>query len=1010
MRCPGIEALVYLKGKSKTAVEFGIKSVPEDTTETSIGTQATQFQDATDTTIIGTKIKDMKPKHLQEILAIIVPYIEEYSKEKQDEYAELCVEWLLQGLKNDTNPEKFMEICNIVTIEDLYMLLRVSPALQGYIQVKKDNSTISVIEIHPRQVEATGNSNGIKTSDEPEMTLVLGTKEWQQLHRQVFHTMTSWAERQKLHHMAMAWRTAIREGLTENSTWQEAKSMLCTATVVEYSHYLTACPDLTNSLKIYIDPDLYLVSYGILEHTPTEFSPIHTISAENTPSKPRKFPIKTQETIPMPCLTENPDLQDKAESEQASLKSDDGLKSQLSWDYLSNKDQTWEPCHPTHNFSFVNSLVYKVMEEWAATTQAKQHPFYGLYQHVKFNGMSCSTPWNKLCNILHIETLGQYIDFMAQCPAVATDLHLHWDKTENDIRYRWRRQHNMTDIQSQMTTLQSTYGYLKTMGFDFDMKIQKMKNLISETNEEVIRCQTRIDNQVGQSNGKITHHAATKIFEIMETAQEYTRKFQENVQSTFMEYTDKYKQHLENTGKNQLDTLKAMSTSLSSELEEALRTTAETIKSELGKFTTGTQPQVQASTPAVPTPQPPRAARFANAIIPPGPLKPRTNPYEDPPMGQPSQNDSSDDEWGRFGPSTTHPNQAQPLPLPTLYPYKMVTNVKVPYSGKDASYTWYYTFRSAVQQYGVLLLPIEQFKKDKSLCPKYYYGTKVDPLRYKDMADALYQLLQLPDTIPSEHTEVRNILNRHASTTDGYSALYEIMERIHPHLNPDAKLSPPLSVNCSDIHEYYNQLDTYFLHNSFENVVFNPRRQVNIFLEGLDKSYAPAILQIKQLLRAWREDDPPPEDLRLHSLPRTVENIMQEQDNIATIRALSHPSKQTPRPGGTPRQSKTPRPFVDIQCSYCKGWGHKRINCDKMAQYVLMQEAYKTLDDKKKAALLEAYIKTQTERKTRRIQRIKGTIRQLYTDGMSAEADALWDQCHFIDEAAENESTDSDSE
>jgi len=75
-----------------------------------------------------------------------------------------------------------------------------------------------------------------------------------------------------------------------------------------------------------------------------------------------------------------------------------------------------------------------------------------------------------------------------------------------------------------------------------------------------------------------------------------------------------------------------------------------------------------------------------------------------------------------------------------------------------------------------------------------------------------------------------------------------------------------------------------------------------------------------------------------------------------------------------------------------------------------MQEAYKTLDDKKKAALLEAYIKTQTEQKTRRIQRIKGTIRQLYTDGMSAKADALWDQCHFIDEAAENASTDSDSE
>jgi hypothetical protein len=228
------------------------------------------------------------------------------------------------------------------------------------------------------------------------------------------------------------------------------------------------------------------------------------------------------------------------------------------------------------------------------------------------------------------------------------------------------------------------------------------------------------------------------------------------------------------------------------------------------------------------------------------------------------------------------------MPLPQLMPFKLITNVRVPYTGKDSSYTWYYTIRSAVQQYGILLIPVEHFKKDKSLYPKYYYGTKVDSLRYKDMADALYQLLQLPDTVPLEHTEVRNIINRHAAKTDGYSALYEIMERIHPHLNPDAKLSPPQSTNCSNIHEYYNQLDAYFLHNSFENIHFNPWRQVHIFLEGLDQSYAPAILQIRQLLCIWRDEDNPPEDLRLPSLPRMVERIIQEQSHFPTVRALRH--------------------------------------------------------------------------------------------------------------------------
>jgi len=157
------------------------------------------------------------------------------------------------------------------------------------------------------------------------------------------------------------------------------------------------------------------------------------------------------------------------------------------------------------------------------------------------------------------------------------------------------------------------------------------------------------------------------------------------------------------------------------------------------------------------------------------------------------------------------------------YPHKLVNHVRVPYLGKELSYTWYHTFCSAVQQYGILLEPIHQFKKDKSLCPRRYYGTKIDTNRYKDMANALYQLLALTDTIPSKYTDIRNIIHRHATNTDGYSTLYEITECNHPLLNADAKLSLPLSSNCTDIHDYYNQLDSYFLHNSLEGLHFTER-------------------------------------------------------------------------------------------------------------------------------------------------------------------------------------------
>ncbi|MFN9981870.1 MAG: hypothetical protein ACK53Y_18235, partial [bacterium] len=181
--------------------------------------------------------------------------------------------------------------------------------------------------------------------------------------------------------------------------------------------------------------------------------------------------------------------------------------------------------------------------------------------------------------------------------------------------------------------------------------------------------------------------------------------------------------------------------------------------------------------------------RFPNAKPLSSPIKSNSNAFKLPANeheltipNQMKQNElsSSEDEWSRFGPNKPEDAIEDFRPLPQLQAHKLVHHVKNPYPGKELTYTWYHTFRSAVKQYGILLIPVDEFKKEKSLCPRCYYGTKIDTLRYKDMADALYQFLILPDTIPSEYTDIRNILNRHASNTDGYSSLYKIMERINP--------------------------------------------------------------------------------------------------------------------------------------------------------------------------------------------------------------------------------------
>jgi phage FluMu protein Com len=414
------------------------------------------------------------------------------------------------------------------------------------------------------------------------------------------------------------------------------------------------------------------------------------------------------------------------------------------------------------------------------------------------------------------------------------------------------------------------------------------------------------------------------------------------------------------------------------------------------------------------------------------PIKSRYNPYSSPnrdnyqhhqmdefPPNQTQQPEpqKSDEEWSRYGP-TDHDQSIEDFrPLPMLQAHKLVHHVKIPYPGKELTYTWYHTFRSAMKQYGILLIPVEEFKKGKSLCPRKYYGTKIDTQCYNEMADALYQLLILTDTITTEYTELRNILHRHASNTDGYSSLYEITERIHPLLNADAKLNAPLSINCTDIYDYINLLDSYFLHNRLEGIQFTARRQVNIFLNGLDSSYAAAISQIKQQMRSsWHEDDnTPPPDLTITSIARTIEQIMQDDTDQAVVRALARPNQPTNKPLRTrpaqPQPDAKTRSYVDVQCPYCKTYGHQGSNCDKMALFIILTEAITQLHEKAKSRLIGAYMRVVQDRRARRVNKIRSTVCQLYSSGNTKEGDSLWDQCMQHEEEQEaSEASSSSSE
>lgn len=791
------------------------------------------------------------------------------------------------------------------------------------------------------------------------------------LHRHLYGIIHDWCldPAQNNNHIARLWRRALKQGITKNSSWSQVQQIMTISTYEDYYHHITQCPNIKQAVALQYDRETKQVTYCCkTSQQPTTTNVFDTPvirnhnAHSNDPALHLTMPKLSSQDQPLPSTIEN-----------------------------------WEPNPDPYNFEYLHMIVYITIERWTTHDTAKHHKFYSEWQKAKYNGLKTIENWEHVTQTLNIHSHEQYIMFVNQCPEIPRTLQLHWDPYNHIIRYGWRQPPTTSAVEQEHDHMHTRYNSMQPNTTTLGNVPKDINNLIQKF-ETSLECHKRsIDTQIEKGSHVLSTQLNVHIKTFMEKANAKVSQISEQIKTTM----DQNLQQVQNAISQFKHTaiidmehqINDGHLTIHNSIKEGIEHATETIQK---VFQHTTQDNSGGNSKY-------KSTRFPNAdpaLYKDPPM--RRNPYDLPSAvdhitaSQQEDHHTSDDEWDRYGPNDDHECHV-PKPLPSLLSYKMVNHIKLPYSGIESSYTWYRNLRSAIQEFGVLLLNIEDFKPDKSLCPKTYYGTKVDTTRYRDMANALYQLLALQDTVPPEHTEIRNIINRYSKNTDGYSALYEIMERTHPLLNPDAKLHPPSSTDCSDIHEYYNQLDSFFLYAKLKDGrQFTPRSQVHMFLDGLDASYAPAIRHIRQDMRAWKKSEhTPPDDLIITALATTVDRIMREEDNIPTIRALSSTTKRlaTYTPKNIKPMSQTNRQYIDIQCNWCKAYGHKKMSCDKMAAWLLLHEHSTQLDEKTKTKLIDNYLKSVSERRNKRLQRLKGTVRQLYADGHIDQADAMWDQC-----------------
>jgi hypothetical protein len=82
-----------------------------------------------------------------------------------------------------------------------------------------------------------------------------------------------------------------------------------------------------------------------------------------------------------------------------------------------------------------------------------------------------------------------------------------------------------------------------------------------------------------------------------------------------------------------------------------------------------------------------------------------------------------------------------------------------------------------------------------------------------------------------------------------------------------------------------------------------------------------------------------------------------------------------------------------------------------MAMWLMLKENSKLVDDKLRAKLFTNYAELDLKRRTKKLNKIKGTVRQLYQNGQFAEGENLLDSAMSLTaQSAPDTSTPSDSE
>lgn len=201
-------------------------------------------------------------------------------------------------------------------------------------------------------------------------------------------------------------------------------------------------------------------------------------------------------------------------------------------------------------------------------------------------------------------------------------------------------------------------------------------------------------------------------------------------------------------------------------------------------------------------------------------------------------------------------------------------------------------------------------------------------------------------------------------------------------LDPDAKFEIPHIKDYADVHEYYLHVDAYYMHEKYSGRMYTQRQQLNTFLDGLGAEYKVAVSRVKHLMDGWPVvATTVPDNLKLDKLPQLVDKYMTDEGKAIIRRAQFRREKENSKYEKYTKEEPqlALRKYVDAQCPLCLCYGHHKYQCDRMAIWLNLKDATKLVDEKLRSTLLTNFAKVTAARRAKKMSKLKGTVRQLYS-------------------------------